>query len=88
MTETMTEPKQVYFDELVKGNILSFIPTKENFNLGTFYNKIFFFDGETFRISEEYYSITIMKITKCYLLPCRPTARHRPFHITEEEEER
>ena len=50
MTETMTEPKQVYFDELVKGNILSFIPTKENFNLGTFYNKMFFFDGETFRI--------------------------------------
>ena len=67
MTETMTEPKQFYFDELVKGNILSFLPTKENFKLGQFYNKMFFFDDETFRISEEYYPITIIKITKCYI---------------------
>ena len=28
---------------------------------------MFFFDDETFRISEEYYSITIIKITKCYI---------------------
>ena len=67
MTETMMEPKQFYFDDLVKDNILSFIPTKEYFKLGTFYNKKFFFDDETFRISEEYYTITIMKITKCYI---------------------
>ena len=32
----MTEPKQFYFDELVKGNILSFIPTKEYFKRGHF----------------------------------------------------
>ena len=31
MTETMTEPNQFYFDDLVKDNILSFIPTKECF---------------------------------------------------------
>ena len=67
MTETMTEPKQFYFDELVKGNILSFMPTKEYFKKGTFYNKMFFFDDETFRISEEYCTITIMKITNCYI---------------------
>jgi hypothetical protein len=67
MAETMTEPKQFYFDDLVKGNILSFLPTKEYFKKGTFYNKIFFFDDDTFRISEEYYTITIMKITKCYI---------------------
>ena len=28
---------------------------------------MFFFDYEFFRISEENYSITIMKITKCYI---------------------
>ena len=28
---------------------------------------MFFFDDETFRISEEYYTITIIKITKCYI---------------------
>ena len=67
MTETMTEQKHFYIDDLVKGNIVSFIPTKDNFKLGTFYNKMFFFDDETFIISEEYYSITIMKITKCYI---------------------
>ena len=67
MTETMTEPKQFYFDDLVKDNILSFLPSKEYFKVGQFYNKMFFFDDETFRISEEYYSITIMKITKCYI---------------------
>ena len=67
MTETMMEPKQFYFDDLVKDNILSFLPSKEYFKVGQFYNKMFFFDDETFRISEEYYSITIMKITKCYI---------------------
>ena len=67
MTETMTEPKQFYFDDLVKGNILSFLPTKEHFKKGIFYNKMFFFDDETFRISEEYCTITIMKITNCYI---------------------
>ena len=67
MTETMTEPKQFYFDDLVKDNVLSFLPSKDYFKMGQFYNKMFFFDDETFRISEEYYSITIIKITKCYI---------------------
>jgi len=66
MTETM-KPKEIYFDDLVKGNILSFLPSLNDFKLGTFYNKMFFFDDETFRISEEYYTITITKITKCYV---------------------
>ena len=66
MTE-IVKAKQFYFDDLVKDNILSFIPTKEYLKVGQFYNKMFFFDDETFRISEEYYSINIMKITKCYI---------------------
>ena len=33
MTETMMEPKQFYFDDLVKDNILSFLPFKENFRV-------------------------------------------------------
>ena len=67
MTETMTEPKQFYFDDLVKDNVLSFLPSKDYFKMGQFYNKMFFFADEFFRISEEYYSITIIKITKCYI---------------------
>ena len=39
MTETM-KPKEIYFDDLVKGNILSFLPSLNDFKLGTFYNRI------------------------------------------------
>jgi hypothetical protein len=66
MTETI-KPKEIYFDDLVKGNIFSYLPSLNDFKLGTFYNKMFFFDEENHKVSEEYYAITITKITKCYV---------------------
>jgi len=63
----MTDQKKIYFDDLVKENILSFLPSKKYFKLGTFYNKMFFFDEENHKVSEEYYSINITKITRCYV---------------------